>query len=80
MGARGLAVRDVGIAGAGIVFGWLMSKTWDDPGCRLGLAIFLVVTAALVLTFALAVVGHGRKDVPPAADDGDEEPDERTPR
>ena len=65
-------MRDVGIAGAGIVFGWLMSKTWDDPGCRLGMAMFLVVTAVVVLTFAFAVVGHGRKDEPPA--DDDEEP------
>jgi len=74
-------VKDVWIAGAGIVFGWLMSKTWDDPGCRLGLVIFLVVTAVLVLTFALAVVGHGRQDVSPPEDNGDEErPDRREPR
>lgn len=72
-------MRDVWIAGAGIVFGWLMSKTWDDPGCRLGLVIFLAVTAVLVLTFALAVVGHDRKD-PPTAEDDDEQPDERAPR
>ena len=66
-------MRDVVIAGAGIVFGWLMSKTWDDPGCRLGMAIFLVVTAVMVLTFALAVVGHGRKGDTPTEDDDDEE-------
>ncbi len=65
-------MKDVWIAGAGIVFGWLMSKTWDDPGCRLGMAIFLVVTAVMVLTFALAVVGHGRKDDPPIEEDDDE--------
>ena len=62
-------MRDIVIAGAGIVFGWLMSKTWDDPGCRLGMAMFLVVTAVVVLAFAFAVVGHGRKDEPPADDD-----------
>jgi hypothetical protein len=62
-------MKDVGIAGAGIVFGWLMSKTWDDPGCRMGMALFLVVTAVLVLTFAFAVVGHGQKDEPPPEDD-----------
>jgi hypothetical protein len=65
-------MKDVWIAGAGIVFGWLMSKTWDDPGCRVGLAIFLAVTAVMALTFALAVVGHGRKDDPPAEEDDDE--------
>lgn len=72
-------MRDVWIAGAGIVFGWLMSKAWTDPGCRLGLAIFLVVTAVLALTFALAVVGHGRS-VPPEADDDEEPTDQRSPR
>jgi hypothetical protein len=66
-------MKDVWIAGAGIVFGWLMGKTWDDPGCRLGLALFLVLSAAMVLVFALAVVGHGRKDEPPT--DGDDEGD-----
>jgi ABC-type Fe3+ transport system permease subunit len=65
-------MKDVWIAGAGIVFGWLMSKTWDDPGCRLGLVLFLVVTAVMVLTFALAVVGHGRKDVPAPEEDDEE--------
>ena len=39
-------MRDVVIAGAGIVFGWLMSKTWSDPACQVGLMLFLVVTAA----------------------------------
>jgi len=64
--------RDAWIAGAGIVFGWLMSKTWDDPGCRLGLVLFLVITAAMVLTFALAVSGHGRRDGPPPDEDDGE--------
>ncbi len=51
-------MKDVWIATAGFVFGWLMSKTWQDPGCRLGLVVFLVVTAAMLLAFVLAVVGH----------------------
>jgi hypothetical protein len=67
-------MREAWIAGAGIVFGWLMSKTWHDPGCRVGLAIFLAVTAVLALTFALAVVGHERKDEPVAEDDEDDGP------
>jgi hypothetical protein len=52
-------MKDVWIAAAGFVLGWLMSKTWQDPGCRLGLVVFLIVTAVMVLTFALAVVGGG---------------------
>jgi hypothetical protein len=51
-------MKDVWIATAGFALGWLMSKTWQDPGCRVGLALFLVVTAVLVLVFAFAVVGH----------------------
>jgi hypothetical protein len=66
-------MKEVWIAGAGIVFGWLMGKTWDDPGCRVGMAIFLVVTAAVVLAFAFAVVGHGRADSePPPEDDAED--------
>lgn len=53
-------MRDVWVVGASIVFGWLMSKVWSDPGCRLGLVVFLVATAVMTLGFALAVVGHGR--------------------
>jgi biotin transporter BioY len=52
-------MKDVGFAAAGFVLGWLMSKTWQDPGCRLGLVVFLVVTAIMVLAFALAVAGGG---------------------
>ena len=62
-------LRDVGLVGIGIVLGWLVSKTWSDPGCQLGLVVFLVVTALLALGFALAVVGHGRH---PRAGDPDE--------
>jgi hypothetical protein len=68
----GLAMKDVWLAGAGIVFGWLMSKTWQDPGCQIGLTIFLVLTALMALTFALAVVGHGRQ-APAPPDDADED-------
>jgi len=53
-----VSMKDVWIAAAGFALGWLMSKTWQDPGCRAGLVMFLVVTAVLVLAFALAVVGH----------------------
>ena len=38
-------MKDVLVASAAFVFGWLMSKTWQDPGCQLGLTIFLVLTA-----------------------------------
>jgi hypothetical protein len=64
-------MRDVWFAGAGIVFGWLMSKTWTDPGCQVGLVIFLVATAVMTLVFALAVVGHGRGPRPPDKDEDD---------
>ena len=66
-------MKDVWIATAGFVLGWLMSKTWQDPGCRVGLVIFLVVTAAMVLAFAFAVVGHRR---PPDSTPEDETDDE----
>ena len=57
---------------AGFVLGWLLSKTWDDPGCRVGMVIWVVVTAAMALTFALAVVGHGRPPDPRSEDDDEE--------
>jgi hypothetical protein len=66
-------MRDVWFAGTGIVFGWLMSKTWTDPGCQVGLVIFLVATAVMTLVFALAVVGHGRGPRPPDKDEDDPE-------
>jgi hypothetical protein len=53
-------MRDAGMAGSGFVFGWLMSKTWSDPGCQMGLVVFLVATAVMFLAFVLSVVGHGR--------------------
>lgn len=64
-------MRDVWVVGAGFVFGWLMSKSWSDPECRLGLAIFLVATAVMALVFALAVVGHGREPGPDRDEDDD---------
>jgi hypothetical protein len=48
-----------------------MSKAWSDPGCQLGLVIFLVVTAVMTLVFALAVVGHGRNPGPEDPDEDD---------
>ncbi len=65
-------MKDVLIASAAFVLGWLMSKTWQDPGCQIGLTIFLVLTAVMALTWALAVVGHGRADSAPP-DDADED-------
>jgi hypothetical protein len=67
-------VRDTGLLGVGVVLGWLASKTWSDPGCQLGLVVFLVATAVMTLGFLLAVVGHGRD---PGAGDpgGDDEGD-----
>ncbi len=53
-------MRASGLVGVGVVLGWLASKTWSDPGCQLGLVVFLVATAAMTLAFLLAVVGHGR--------------------
>jgi len=66
-------MRDAGLVGIGIVLGWLTSKTWSDPGCQLGLAVFLVATAVMTLGFVLAVVGHGRDPGPGDPDDDDEE-------
>jgi hypothetical protein len=69
-------MRSAGLVGVGVVLGWLASKTWSDPGCQLGLVVFLVVTAVMTLGFLLAVVGH-RRD--PDAGDPDED-DEGDPR
>jgi hypothetical protein len=63
-------MKDVWIAGTAFVLGWLISKTWTDPGCQIGLVIFLVATAVMTLVFALAVVGHGRE---PRAPDNNED-------
>jgi hypothetical protein len=65
-------MRGVGIATAGFILGWLMSKTWQDPACRLGLVLFLVATAVMALAFAFAVVGHGRAAPAPPEDGADD--------
>jgi hypothetical protein len=65
-------LRDVWIAGTAFILGWLMSKTWTDPGCQVGLVIFLVATAVMTLAFVLAVVGHGRGPRPPDAGEDDD--------
>ena len=38
-------MRDAWLVGAGFALGWLATKTWQDPGCRLGLVVFLVIKA-----------------------------------
>ena len=65
-------MRESGLVGVGVVLGWLASKTWSDPGCQLGLVVFLVATAVMALGFLLAVVGHGRDPQPDDPDDDDE--------
>ncbi|HEX7785127.1 MAG TPA: hypothetical protein VF653_02795 [Methylomirabilota bacterium] len=69
-------MRDSGLVGLGVVLGWLASKTWSDPGCRLGLVVFLVATAAMALGFLFAVVGHGRDA---RTDDHDEDDEDDRP-
>jgi hypothetical protein len=69
-------MRDAGLVGVGVVLGWLATETWSDPGCQLGLVVFLVATAVMALGALLAVVGH-RRD--PDAGDPDED-DEGDPR
>ncbi len=66
-------MRDGVLVGAGIVLGWLVSKTWSDPGCQLGLVVFLIATAVMVLGFVLAVVGHGRGAADADREDDDED-------
>jgi hypothetical protein len=48
-----------------------MSRAWSDPGSQVGLVIFLIVTAVLMLAFALAVVGHRRGQQDPDRDEED---------
>lgn len=70
--ARVSRAKDLWIAGAAFALGWLTSKTWQDPGCQMGLVVFLVAAAVLVLGFAVAVTGHGRAGAAPP-----EDPDEK---
>jgi hypothetical protein len=65
-------MRAAGLVGVGVVLGWLASKTWSDPGCQLGLVVFLVAAAAMTLGFLLAVVGHRRDPDAGDPDDDDE--------
>lgn len=69
-------MRESGLVGVGVVLGWLASKTWSDPGCQLGLVVFLVATAVMSLGFLLAVVGHGGD---PHADDPDDDDESDRP-
>jgi hypothetical protein len=66
-------MRNAGLVGVGVVLGWLASKTWSDPGCQLGLVVFLVATAVMTLGFLLAVVGHGRDPDAGGSDEDDED-------
>jgi len=66
-------MRDGGLVGIGVVLGWLVSKTWSDPGCQMGLVVFLVATAVMVLGFVFAVVGHGRDSGGGDREDDDDE-------
>lgn len=65
-------MRNAGLVGVGVVLGWLASKTWSDPGCQLGLVVFLIATAVMALGFLVAVVGHGRDPDPGDRDEDDE--------
>ncbi|MFI5325600.1 MAG: hypothetical protein ACHQ7H_05150 [Candidatus Rokuibacteriota bacterium] len=78
--SRGSRVRDAWFLGIGVVLGWLASKTWSDPGCQLGLVVFLVAAAVMTLGFLLAVVGHGRDPGAGDPDEDDHDDQPRTPR
>jgi hypothetical protein len=69
-------VRGTGFLGVGVLLGWLASKTWSDPECRLGLVVFLIAAAVMTLGFLLAVVGHGRD---PGAGDPDDDDESHQP-
>ena len=69
-------MRGAGLVGVGVVLGWLASKTWSDPGCQLGLVVFLVAAAVMTLGFLLAVIGH-RRDPDAGDPDDDDEGDHR---
>ena len=73
-------MRDTGLLGVGVVIGWLASKTWSDPGCQLGLVVFLIAAAVMTLGFLFAVVGHGREPVAGDPDEDDEDDRPGTPR
>ena len=62
-------MNEVWLVGGGIVFGWLMAQTWRDPGCHVGLAIWLAVTALTVVACLFAVFGPKKE----AGTDDDED-------
>lgn len=62
-------MRDAGLVGSGFVFGWLMSKTWSDPGCRRGSSSSLVATAVMFLAF---ISSWSATAQPPAGSDHDD--------
>jgi len=47
-------MRDGGLVGNGIIFGWLVRKSWSDPEWRLALAI-VVAMVVMFLVFATAM-------------------------
>ena len=60
-------MNQVWLIGGSIVFGWLMAQTWRDPGCYVGLAIWLAVTAltvaaCLFVVFGPKKEGHNEED------------------
>ena len=73
-------MRNAGFVGMGVVLGWLASKTWSDPGCQLGLVVFLIAAAVMTLGVLLAVVGHGRAPDAGDPDEGDEGDHPGSPR
>jgi len=59
-------VRNSGLVGVGVVLGWLASKTWSDPGCQLGLVVFLVATDGMrATTTTMRMTGAIVHDVGP---------------
>ncbi len=67
-------MTNAGFVGIGVVLGWLASKTWDDPGCQLGLVVFLIAATVMALGFLVAVVGHRgirARVIPIEEDEGD---------
>jgi len=66
-------MNQVWLIAVGIMFGWLMAQTWRDPGCYLGLAVWLAVTA-LTVAACLFVVFGPKKEAPNDDDEHDIQP------
>ncbi len=64
-------MRDGGLVGTGIIFGWLLSKSWSAPECRLGFHL-PGRDRVMFLVFGLAVVGHGKEPQGPDRDEDDD--------